>query len=172
MTKLCLLTTSNFSYLLLTTLKNTMKNTQLIDDIQLTEHFRLSEFTRSATAIKYGIDNQPEIEDIEALQSLCVHVLEPLRKRFGVIRITSGYRSPRLNAQIGGSRTSQHLRGEAADIHVGSQEVAKKMFAYIMANIEFDQMLIEMRRGRVHCLHISYTTEKVNRRMARSHYQV
>ena len=154
-------------------INNIMENTQNNNtDIQLSEHFRLSEFTRSATAIRYGIDNQPEIEDIEALQSLCVNVLEPLRRRFGVIRITSGYRSPKLNSVIGGSRTSQHMRGEAADIHVGSLEVAKKMFAYIMANIDFDQLLLEMKGGRVHCLHISYTTERVNRRMARSSYQV
>ena len=142
------------------------------DDIQLSEHFRLSEFTRSATAIKYGIDNTPCIEDIEALQSLCINVLEPLRRRFGVIRITSGYRSPMLNDKIGGSHTSQHLRGEAADIHVGSLEVARKMYAFIMANIDFDQMLLEMKAGKVHCLHISYTTERVNRRMARSHYEI
>ncbi len=155
------------------TMENTMENTPNTNqDIQLSEHFRLSEFTRSATAIKHGIDNQPEIEDIEALQSLCINVLEPLRRRFGVIRITSGYRSPKLNEMIGGSRTSQHMRGEAADIHVGSLEVAKKMYAYIMANIVFDQMLLEMRGGRVHCLHISYTTERVNRKMARSNYQV
>jgi hypothetical protein len=64
------------------------------------------------------------------------------------------------------------MRGEAADIHVGSLEVARKMFAYIMANIDFDQLLLEMKGGRVHCLHISYTTERVNRRMARSSYQV
>ena len=148
-----------------------MENT-LIEDIQLSEHFHLSEFTRSATAIKYGIDNTPCIEDIEALQSLCINVLEPLRRRFGVIRITSGYRSPMLNNKIGGSPTSQHMRGEAADIHMSSTEVAKKMFAYIMANIDFDQMLLEMHRGRVHCLHISYTAEGVNRRMAKGNYHV
>ncbi len=148
-----------------------MKNTQQ-DDIQLSEHFRLSEFTRSATAIRNGIDNTPSIEDIEALQSLCINVLEPLRRRFGVIRITSGYRSPKLNSVIGGSRTSQHMFGEAADIHVGNREVALKFYNFIMHNIVFDQMLLEMRKGKVHCLHISYTTERVNRRMAKSSYQV
>lgn len=149
-----------------------MKNTQLSDDVQLSEHFRLSEFTRSATAIRHGIDNQPETEDIEALQSLCLNVLEPLRRRFGVIRITSGYRSPKLNSMIGGSRTSQHMRGEAADIHVGSLEVARKMYDFIMANVEFDRLLLEMKAGKVHCLHISHTTERVNRRMTKSHYEM
>ena len=55
------------------------------NDIQLSRHFRLSEFTRSATAIRYGIDNEPDVDSVEALQNLCIHVLEPLRQRFGVI---------------------------------------------------------------------------------------
>lgn len=142
------------------------------DDMQLSKHFRLSEFTRSATARRLGIDNRPEIEDIEALQSLCVNVLEPLRMRFGVIRITSGYRCLKLNEAIGGSRTSQHLFGEAADIHVGSLEVARKYYDFVRKNLVFDQMLLEMKEGKVHCLHISYTTERMNRRMVRSHYKM
>ncbi len=145
---------------------------QTAEDIQLSEHFRLSEFTRSATAIRLRIDNQPEREDIVALRSLCLNVLEPLRRRFGVIRITSGYRSPKLNQAVGGARNSQHMYGEAADIHVGSVEVARKMYDFLMANVNFDQMLLEMRNGRVYCLHISYTTARKNRRMARSYYQV
>ena len=141
-------------------------------DIQLSRHFRLSEFTRSATAIRYGIDNTPDIETVEALQNLCINVLEPLRMRFGVVRITSGYRCLRLNEKIGGSRTSQHLLGEAADIHVGSLETARKYFYFIRDNLDFDQMLLEMKGGNVHCLHVSYTTERQNRRMAKSEYLV
>lgn len=149
-----------------------MKNTIDTSDIQLSRHFRLSEFTRSATAIRYGIDNEPDVETVEALQSLCIHVLEPLRERFGVIRITSGYRSLKVNERVGGSRTSQHLLGEAADIHVGSVETARKFFYFIRDNLDFDQMLLEMKEGRAHCLHVSYTTERVNRRKVSSCYQV
>ncbi|MBQ0074142.1 MAG: peptidase M15 [Prevotella sp.] len=148
-----------------------MENT-LGSDIQLTEHFRLSEFTRSATAIRYGIDNTPDIEDIEALQSLCVNVLEPLRKRFGVIRITSGYRCAKLNQMIGGALNSRHLYGEAADIFVGSREMAMKYFTFIRDNLNFDQMLLEMKAGKVHCLHVSYTTERMNRKKVSSYYHV
>lgn len=140
--------------------------------MQLSRHFRLSEFTRSATAMRYGIDNEPDVESVEALQNLCIHVLEPLRKRFGVIKVTSGYRCPELNNKIGGSPSSQHLRGEAADIHVGSLETAKKYYYFILDNLVFDQMLLEMKRGKVHCLHISYTAERENRKMVRSEYRV
>ena len=142
------------------------------NDIQLSRHFRLSEFTRSATAIRYGIDNEPDVDSVEALQNLCIHVLEPLRQRFGVIRVTSGYRCPELNNKIGGSPTSQHLRGEAADIHVGSLATARKFFYFIRENVVFDQMLLEMKPGKVHCLHVSYTAERENRGMCRSEYAV
>lgn len=150
-------------------MKDTKNNTI---DMQLSRHFRLSEFTRSATAMRYGIDNEPDVESVEALQNLCIHVLEPLRKRFGVIKVTSGYRCPELNNKIGGSPSSQHLRGEAADIHVGSLETAKKYYYFILDNLVFDQMLLEMKRGKVHCLHISYTAERENRKMVRSEYRV
>ncbi|MBO7645821.1 MAG: peptidase M15 [Prevotella sp.] len=157
-------------------MENTNDNTYTFGaplcDVQLTEHFRLAEFTRSATAIKCGIDNNPHATIIMALQALCINVLEPLRKRFGVLRITSGYRCRLLNEEIGGSRTSQHLLGEAADIHVGSREVAMKMFYYVLNNLPFDQMLVEMKRGKVHCLHISYRQEGPNRRKVSSYYNV
>lgn len=147
-----------------------MENT--LQDFQLSRHFMLSEFTRSATAIRHGIDNTPDADSVASLQNLCVNVLEPLRMRFGVIRITSGYRCLALNKKVGGSRTSQHLFGEAADIHVSSKEVAAKMFYFIKHNLDYDQMLLEMKNGHVHCLHISYTTERENRRMAKSYYEV
>lgn len=89
-------------------------------DVQLSEHYWLSELTSSATARRYDIDNTPDIEDIESLQSLCIHVLEPLRRRFGVIKITSGYRSPMLNAKVKGSPNSQHMKGQAVDIFISS----------------------------------------------------
>lgn len=80
-------------------------------DLRLTKHFCLSEFTRSATAIRYGINNQPSEQQVQRLQALCQQVLEPLRRRFGVIRITSGYRSPELNVRVGGVPNSQHTLG-------------------------------------------------------------
>ena len=147
-----------------------------LSDIQLSEHFRLSEFTRSAVALRYDIDNTPDIEDIEALQCLCIHVLEPLRKKFGVLKITSGYRSPMLNAKVKGARNSQHMKGQAADLFVSSTEVARKYYDYIRNNLEYDQLLLEMKTvrgvGHVHCLHVSYNNEGENRRQAISNYRI
>lgn len=145
-------------------------------DVQLSEHFWLSELTKSGTAERLGIDNTPDIEDIESLQSLCIHILEPLRRRFGVIKITSGYRCPLLNEKVNGSRTSQHLKGQAVDIFISSNEVAMKYFRFIVENLDFDQVLLEIKGGRytgkVHCLHVSYNNEDVNRRIAISDYKV
>lgn len=141
-------------------------------DPQLSRHFRLSEFTRSATAIRYGIDNTPDPDSIEALQNLCIHVLEPLREQFGVIRITSGYRCPEVNEKIGGARRSQHMFGEAADIHCGSLERGRKMYNYVVEHLDFDQMLLEMKGSVLHCIHISYSTSHENRHKVSSNYQL
>lgn len=133
----------------------------------LSEHFTLSEMVRSGTAIRYGIDNTPAEEAIENLTLLCRNVLEPLRRRFGVIRITSGYRSQALNRAVGGARTSQHLTGEAADIHIGCEEAGQKMYDFICRHTDFDQLLFE-RRPKTGCcwLHVSHTTRRPNRRQA------
>ena len=125
----------------------------------LTAHFSLREMCASGTAIRLGIENVPDEAVIKRLQQLCEHVLEPLRQRFGVIRITSGYRCERLNRAVGGVKNSQHLRGEAADIHVSNIEVGRKMFRFIKENLEFDQLLFErILENGVCWLHVSYRT--------------
>lgn len=147
-------------------------------DTRLSEHFTLGEFVRSKTAIDKNIDNMPGEEEVERLRQLCIYILEPLRRKFGVIRITSGYRCFRLNDLVGGSRTSQHMYGEAADIYVGSTEVGRKMYDFIFKKLTFDQMLLEVKRdnqGReiIHCLHISYKSDRgVNRKICKMHYPV
>ena len=134
----------------------------------LSPHFKLSEFTRSATAIKLRIKNEPTEADVERLRLLCEHVLEPLRRRFGVIRITSGFRCPQLNAAVGGVERSQHLTGEAADIHVSSVEAARRMADFVRRETTFDQLLLERRlsNGCV-WLHVSFTAQRANRRQYR-----
>lgn len=127
---------------------------------QLSKHFTLRELTASGTAIRHNIDNTPQAEHVERLRALCTAVLEPLRRRFGVIRITSGYRCPVLNARVGGAAGSQHLRGEAADINVSGREQGEKMFAYIRDNLDFDQLLLERRAKTGVCwIHVSYKSE-------------
>lgn len=82
--------------------------------MQISPHFSLSELTRTGQALP----NQPDAAALKRLTYLCVEILEPLRLLWGgaPIKINSGYRSPEVNAAIGGAKGSQHMRGEAADI--------------------------------------------------------
>lgn len=139
----------------------------------LTAHFSLREMCASGTAIRLGIKNEPSEEVINRLQQLCEHVLEPLRQRFGVIRITSGYRCDRLNRAVGGVKNSQHRLGEAADIHVSNIEVGRKMFRYIKENLEFDQLLFERIQENGACwLHVSFRAEPERIQVPSSKFQV
>ena len=138
-----------------------------LPSVQLTRHFNLREFAISAAAVRHGIDNVPPADAVERIRALCREVLEPLRRRFGVIRVTSGYRCPAVNRIVGGVATSQHVRGEAADINVGNIEVGRKMYEFVRSRLDFDQLILEYRhKTGARWLHVSYRTDGVNRRQA------
>lgn len=121
--------------------------------MKLTAHFDLSEFTRSESAKREGLDNTPTAEHLENLRVLCEKVLEPIRLRFGSINISSGYRGKMLNHFIGGSVNSDHCVGRAADIDmddVGTGVTNKEIFEYIKDNLEFDQLINEFNYSWVH----------------------
>jgi len=116
-------------------------------------NFSYKEFVRSTTAIRYGIDNTPPDEKTWSnIEKLAVNVLQPLRNEFGGIRILSGYRSPKLNIKIGGSSTSNHCRGEAADIE--PLEFGVKLIDilnFITVNLDFRWVIGEyLPQGWVH----------------------
>lgn len=110
---------------------------------QLSEHFHLSEFTRSQTAARRRIDNTPPAEAVEALRALCVNVLEPVRVHFArPVMISSGYRSPALNRAIGGAPSSQHSKGEAADFEIPGVSNAE-VCRWMHRNLNYDQLILE-----------------------------
>jgi len=115
--------------------------------MKISEHLALSEVTRSDSAKRKGISNEPTAEHLENFKKLAENIFEPIRKHFGVpIHISSGYRSKALNDAIGGSLSSQHCTGEAIDIDMdgSANGVTNKMvFEYIKANLNFDQMIWE-----------------------------
>jgi len=132
--------------------------------MQLTENFHLSEFIQSRTALKRGIDNVPHDEDtLDNIQALCEAILQPLRNHLSIpVYISSGYRSPALNRAIGGASGSQHTKGEAADIKMGSRNA--KVFIQIKDHLPFDQLIWEF--GDDHnpaWVHVSYRKDGKNR---------
>jgi hypothetical protein len=130
--------------------------------MKISEHLDLSEVTRSDSAKRKGISNEPTAEHLENFKKLAANVFEPIRNHFGFpIHISSGYRSKALNTAIGGSLTSQHCKGEAIDIDMdgSSNGITNKMvFDYIKANIKFDQMIWEFGNDtNPDWVHVSYS---------------
>ena len=109
---------------------------------QLTEHFALSEMTVSPTAKRLGIPNTPTAEHIENMRYCCEKILEPVRAKFGPVTINSSYRAPLVNKAVGGSKTSQHVNGQAIDFEVKGVD-NKKVADWVADNLEFDQVILE-----------------------------
>jgi len=111
--------------------------------MNLSPNFTLSELTKSETALRYDMDNTPTQEVIECLQALAVHVLQPVREHYATgVKVNSGFRHPEVNAKVGGSKTSDHCRGMAADIEipgVSNYELAH----WIQENLSFTQVILE-----------------------------
>jgi len=110
---------------------------------KLTEHFTLEEMTVSPTAKRLGLSNQPTAEHIENMRYCCEKILEPVRAHFGKpVQINSSYRSPLVNKAVGGSKTSQHVNGQAIDFEIPG--IDNKVVAdWIGDNLEFDQVILE-----------------------------
>lgn len=123
--------------------------------MKLSNNFDLAEFVKSDTATRMGIDNTPAFQEVENIARLVVNVLQPLRNAYGKpITVNSGYRCQALNKAVGGSPTSSHMKGEAADITAGSKEENKVLFELVKKlNLSFDQLIEEKEFSWVH---ISY----------------
>ena len=112
-----------------------------------------------------GIDNTPTPEVVANLTALVEEVLDPLRERYGrPIHVSSGYRCPRLNKAVGGATTSQHVKGEAADIYVAKAKEMAMLFSLIYYILPYDQLIWERGNDEAPAwIHVSYR-EGNNRR--------
>lgn len=111
--------------------------------MMLSPNFSLHEMTKSETALRLNLDNTPSDQVVANLKMLAVNVLQPVRNHFQRgVKVNSGYRSPDVNQAAGGSRTSDHCRGCAADIEIpgiANYELAK----WIKENLKFKQLILE-----------------------------
>ncbi|MEK9955140.1 MAG: D-Ala-D-Ala carboxypeptidase family metallohydrolase [Pelagibacteraceae bacterium] len=141
--------------------------------MRLSKNFTLKELEKSQAALRLGLNNSTPITVVPNLIALCANVLQPIRDHFGPVIVSSGYRSIPLNKAIGGSKSSQHCHGKAADFEVFGVDnltVAK----WIEEHIVFDQLILEFyeasnpNSGWIHC---SYNGE-VNREQALTAYKI
>lgn len=108
-------------------------------------NFRYKEFIKSQTATRFGISNIPNDKQWENIERLAKNVLQPIRHAFGPIRINSGFRSKELNLKIGGSETSNHCKGEAADIEPWDEDQVSLLdiLEWVVENLEFRNIILE-----------------------------
>jgi hypothetical protein len=121
--------------------------------MRLSKNFVLSEITRSNTATRLGISNEPSKEHLSNMQFLITELIQPMRDAIGPIRISSGYRSPSLNRAIGGSSKSQHCKGQALDLQFwkDGQMCNREIYDWILkSGLDFDQMINEFDFAWIH----------------------
>jgi hypothetical protein len=130
--------------------------------MKLSNYVSLAEVTKSDTAKRRGISNEPTPEHLENLKTICTEVFDKVREHFGVpIYISSGYRSEALNKAIGGSKNSDHNLGRALDLDQdgrGNGITNMEVFEFIKDNLEFDQLIGEFQRadGNFEWVHVGY----------------
>lgn len=134
--------------------------------MHLTQNFTLEEFVRSATATAHHIDNTPSENVIANLKALCENVLQPLRNQFGAITIGSGFRCAKVNKLVHGASNSQHMTGEAADIHLPTIALGKQWFEWLSKNVVFDQLIWERDSptSSHYWIHVSFKRNGANRK--------
>ena len=137
-----------------------------MQNVQLSQNFSLAEMVKSETALRHGLDNTPGEAEIENLRLLCEHVLQPLRDAYQRgIKVNSGFRAPDVNAAVGGSRTSDHCKGQAADIEIPG--VANyDLASYISQYFYFTQLILEFYTPGVPdsgWVHVSYDPNNLKR---------
>lgn len=132
--------------------------------MNLTKNFSLNELTQSETALRKGLNNVPTQAIIDSLQTLAVNVLQPIRDHYGKgVKVSSGYRSPEVNAAVGGSKVSDHCKGQAADIEIPGLP-NMELATYIKDNLKFTQLILEFYTPGVvdsGWVHVSYNPDNL-----------
>ena len=125
----------------------------------ISEHISLEEATKSQTAIRLGIDNTPNEDIIKRMKLVAEKCFEPMREWYGKpLKVSSFYRCPALNKAVKGSKTSQHVKGEAIDIDTGSRAENKKLLLWAKENLIYDQLINEYPNSEgPSWVHISFT---------------
>lgn len=129
--------------------------------MNLSKYCTLEEAVKSDTAIRKGIDNAPNAEQIKAMQTIALLVYDPLCEKFGKIPFNSFFRSEKLNKAIGGAKTSQHVKGEAIDLDADTMPKLNnaELFKYIRENMDFDQLIWEFgTSAKPEWVHVSFST--------------
>ena len=134
--------------------------------MNLTANFTLAEMVKSDTALRHDMDNTPGEAEIENLKRLCEKVLQPVREHFKTgVKVNSGFRHPDVNAKVGGSKTSDHCKGQAADIEIPgipNADLAK----WITENLDFTQVILEFYTQGVPdsgWVHVSYDPQNLKK---------
>ena len=130
--------------------------------MNLTPHFTLDEMVKSQTALRMGLDNTPDADQLENLLTLCESVLEPVRVHWDKpVVVNSGFRSLPVNRAIGSRDSSQHAKGEAADIEIpGIDNLV--LYYWIAEELDFDQLILEFYTPGIPdsgWVHVSYKSE-------------
>jgi len=140
----------------------------------ISKHVSYKEGVYSNTAIRRGIDNTPNDEQLNNMELVANEVFEPLRAWVdGPIKINSFFRLPDLNNAIGGSHKSQHCKGQAMDIDdVFNKATNAEMYHFIKENLDFDQIIWEFGNDdNPDWVHVSYVSEEDNRRRCLKAYR-
>jgi zinc D-Ala-D-Ala carboxypeptidase len=130
--------------------------------MNLTKNFTLEEMTKSETALRHDLENTPNEQEISAMKLLAEKVLQPVRDHFGKgVKVNSGFRNQDVNQKVGGSRNSDHTRGQACDIEIPGIPNAE-LAEWIKDNLEFNQLILEFYTPGVPdsgWVHVSYIPE-------------
>jgi hypothetical protein len=135
---------------------------------RLSPNFTLSEMVKSETAVRRGLDNTPGQTEVDNLKILAEKVLQPVREHYKKgVKVNSGFRHPEVNAAVGGSKTSDHCRGQAADIEIPGVANAD-LAEWIKNNLDFTQLILEFYTPGIPdsgWVHVSYDSSNLKKQV-------